>query len=400
MSRKTIFAALFILLIGGAAFSVPEQMNFQGILRDNSGNPLQGSYTVTFFIYADATGGVPLWTETRTVAIEDGLFNIILGEVTPIPTTTFDGTKKYLATQLQGDSEMVPRVALITVPYAFRAGTAEAVATVNVAGTNQVLTWTGTALAWANSMGGGSVVSIDTGSGLTGGPITVSGTVSVQALGITSTHIATGAVTATKLDSANTPTASQVLSWNGTQFQWVTVSGLGTIDAADVTYHNVTYPNVEAALDYLLYVNPSITSFTNTVNAVEIGTTVNSTTLNWTLNKNVTAETLNQGIGSITPSLRTYTHVDTYTTDRTYTLTVNDGTNNVSASSGVYFRYKRYYGTNASATLNDGQIISLTGELSTSRVQTRNGISPSNEYIYIVYPAAWGTATSLRSTGC
>ncbi|MFA5187682.1 MAG: hypothetical protein WC551_14470, partial [Patescibacteria group bacterium] len=261
------------------------------------------------------------------------------------------------------------------------------------AGTNQVLTWTGTALAWTNSMGGGSVVSIDTGSGLTGGPITVSGTVSVQALGITSTHIASGAVTATKLDASNTPTASQVLSWNGTQFQWVTVSGLGTIDAADVTYHDPTYPNVEAALDYLLYVNPSITSFTNTVNQVEIGTTVASTTLNWTINKSVTSESLNQGIGFITPSLRTYTHVDSYTTDRTYTLTVNDGTNNTSASTSVYFRYKRYYGTNASATLNDGQIISLTGELSTSRVQTRNGITPSNEYIYIVYPAAWGTAT-------
>ncbi|MFA5035130.1 MAG: hypothetical protein WC500_05070, partial [Candidatus Margulisiibacteriota bacterium] len=313
--RKALFAATFLIIAQLSASAVPEQMNFQGILRDNNGNPLQGSYAVTFFIYAAATGGSPLWTETRTVAIEDGLFNIILGEVTPISTTIFDGTRKYLATQLQGDSEMTPRVPLITVPYAFRAGTAEAIATINAAGTNQVLTWTGTALAWTNSMGGGSVVSIDTGSGLTGGPITVSGTVSVQALGITSTHIASGAVTATKLDASNTPTASQVLSWNGTQFQWVTVSGLGTIDAADVTYHDPTYPNVEAALDYLLYVNPSITSFTNTVNQVEIGTTVASTTLNWTINKSVTSESLNQGIGFITPSLRTYTHVDSYTTD-------------------------------------------------------------------------------------
>ena len=166
-----------------------------------------------------------------------------------------------------------------------------------------------------------------------------------------------------------------------------------TLDATAVSYTNPTYPTVGSALDYLLYVSPGITSFTNTINQVEIGTTVTSTTLNWTLNKTMTSLSLNNGIGSITPSLLTYTHSSSYTTDRTYTLTASDGTNTAIANTSIYFRYSRYWGYNASASLNDGQINALSHELATDRLQTRNGLAPSSQYIYIAYPAAWGAAT-------
>ena len=166
-----------------------------------------------------------------------------------------------------------------------------------------------------------------------------------------------------------------------------------TISATTVPYNNITYPTVDAALSHLLYVSPLINSFTNSVNNIEKGSTVSSTVLNWTVNKTMTTESLNQGIGSITPTLLTYTDTATYTTNRTYTLTVGDGTNTVSANTSISFLDSNYYGVNANTTLNDSQINALSSQLQTTRAQTRNGISPSAQYIYICYPASYGTAT-------
>lgn len=56
-------------------------------------------------------------------------------------------------------------------------------------------------------------------------------------------------------------------------------------------------------------------------------------------------------------------------------------------------QYKRYWGISASATISDAEIIALNSELSTTRVQTRNDFQPVNQYIYIVYPEAFGLAT-------
>lgn len=50
--------------------------------------------------------------------------------------------------------------------------------------------------------GGGTVTQVNTGSGLTGGPITTSGTISVDNGGITGTHIATGTITSSNVNTS------------------------------------------------------------------------------------------------------------------------------------------------------------------------------------------------------
>lgn len=68
---------------------IPQTMNYQGRLEDNSGNPVSdGNYTIVFTIYDAATNGNSLWTETRTVTTEDGFFNLTLGENTAINIST------------------------------------------------------------------------------------------------------------------------------------------------------------------------------------------------------------------------------------------------------------------------------------------------------------------------
>lgn len=164
------------------------------------------------------------------------------------------------------------------------------------------------------------------------------------------------------------------------------------LNASTLTYDNDNYPTTALALDHLLYITPSITSFTNNKNSLENGTAVTSTTLNWTVNKTMVSESLNNSIGSLSPaSLLTYTHTSTYSTNRTYTLTVNDGTTSASASTSVTFLNSNYYGVSSSATLDDTAINALTTALASSKAQTRT-LSPSGQHIYIAYPAAYGAA--------
>lgn len=170
-------------------------------------------------------------------------------------------------------------------------------------------------------------------------------------------------------------------------------------NATAIVYDNVTYPTVDDALDSLLYVTPNITSFTNNVGSVEIGSTVTSTTLTWTIDESadLTDQTLNQSIGSVGTVVRQYIHSDSYTTDRTYTLTITDGVNPDNASTSIYFRHKRYWGTNANTSLNDAQIIALSSELSTSRSMSKS-ITSAAAYIYFAWPSSWDSSPPATFT--
>lgn len=83
------FILLLILLPIITLAQIPQTMNYQGRLEDNSGNPVSdGNYTIVFTIYDAATNGNSFWTETRTVTTEDGFFNLTLGESTAINIST------------------------------------------------------------------------------------------------------------------------------------------------------------------------------------------------------------------------------------------------------------------------------------------------------------------------
>lgn len=166
--------------------------------------------------------------------------------------------------------------------------------------------------------------------------------------------------------------------------------GGGGGDASEITYHNPSYPTVEAALDELLYIAPVVVLTGGST--VEIGQTVNSVVLNWTVNKEITSQSIDQGIGSLLPSLRTYTHSgQTITTNRTYTITVNDGATPATSSTSVLFSNKRYWGTSTLTSLTDAQIIALSSEFSSSRVQTRTFDCTGGKYFYFAWPTSFGT---------
>lgn len=172
-----------------------------------------------------------------------------------------------------------------------------------------------------------------------------------------------------------------------------------SLTAENVSYTNGSIQNVGQALDSILYVAPSITSFTGG-GTYEVGQTITSVNLAWSVNKNVTTQSLNNGIGSIDPSLRNYTVSDvTLTTNTTYTLTVGDGQQTATRSTAINFRYKRYWGVNASPDLTNEQILQLSSEFATNRQQSRTFNCSGGQYFFFVIPTSFCSGISFKVGG-
>lgn len=83
---------------------------------------------VTFALYADETGGAPLWLETQNIQLDNaGRYTALLGVTTAegLPIELFtSGQAQWMGVQQQGQAEQ-PRIMLLSVPYALKAADAE-----------------------------------------------------------------------------------------------------------------------------------------------------------------------------------------------------------------------------------------------------------------------------------
>ena len=127
MRFTTVFQAAFVgavlLALPGVltAQSAPNLVHLQAHLASTVNGPLSGAASVTVRVYAVPSGGVPLWEETQAVTAVDGTVSLLLGSVTQPPVDLFDGGDRYLALQVDNDSEMTPRRLIGSTPYARRA---------------------------------------------------------------------------------------------------------------------------------------------------------------------------------------------------------------------------------------------------------------------------------------
>ena len=101
-----------------AAAALTDQIPIQGRLTDANGIPLNGTYTVTFFVYDAAAGGNPLCGNLdASVEVTNGLFNSTLDLCDLVDA--FEGDQMYLGVKVGDDPEMTPRQPIQGVPYAF-----------------------------------------------------------------------------------------------------------------------------------------------------------------------------------------------------------------------------------------------------------------------------------------
>lgn len=128
----TILIVLMLLMTqsawGAAALATTQAastntIKYQGRIADSDGNSITDAVAMTFRLYRVPTGGTPLWEEywqgANIVNISDGLFSVALGSLEPTLTDVIQGESElYLGIEIDGDSEMSPRVQLGTVPFA------------------------------------------------------------------------------------------------------------------------------------------------------------------------------------------------------------------------------------------------------------------------------------------
>jgi hypothetical protein len=117
-----------IVPAASAQVSVPRLVQFSGTLKDSAARSVTGLASVTFAIYAEQDGGVALWSETQNVTADaNGHYSAVLGvaSATGVPQELFGtGQSRWLGVQIARQAEM-PRVLLVSVPYALKAADAE-----------------------------------------------------------------------------------------------------------------------------------------------------------------------------------------------------------------------------------------------------------------------------------
>ena len=103
-----VLLGLALILLPGLGYSeIPQQINYQGYLTNAAGVPVNGTVEMVFSFYLAATGGSPIWHETQNVTVNKGVYNVILGDVTPISLPF--GLPYYLGVKVGTDPEMTPR---------------------------------------------------------------------------------------------------------------------------------------------------------------------------------------------------------------------------------------------------------------------------------------------------
>lgn len=99
--------------------------NYQGTLRNAQGDLINGQRDITIKIYDNVIGGAQLHSETFAgVQVRDGLFNVVLGDSTPVEGTVFSASPRYVGVTVAPDPEMAPRQRLHPVPWAQQASVA------------------------------------------------------------------------------------------------------------------------------------------------------------------------------------------------------------------------------------------------------------------------------------
>jgi hypothetical protein len=110
--------------------TVPRLVRFSGTASDLNGNPMTGAVGITFLLYAEQTGGAPLWLETQNVQADaNGHYSVLLGSAKPdgLPAELFTSEQaRWVGVQISGQNERT-RFLLVSAPYALKAGDAETI---------------------------------------------------------------------------------------------------------------------------------------------------------------------------------------------------------------------------------------------------------------------------------
>ncbi len=130
LNRLILMTAALVLAVSpcASASDVPMLLNYQGNLTAPDGTPKNGTFSMQFAVYDADTEGNQLpsgspWNETQSVQVTDGVFNVLLGSATPLPTDLFEGGPtdsagplRFLEVSVVGET-LSPRRRIVSTAY-------------------------------------------------------------------------------------------------------------------------------------------------------------------------------------------------------------------------------------------------------------------------------------------
>ncbi len=355
---STIVLILSFIITPFLAFAdFNQQINYQGKLTDSSGVAVaDGTYNMNFWLLASSTAATStaVWSEVRTtgdrVQVTNGLFSVMLGEVSSLSSVDFNQTL-YLGVEIGGttvtptwDGEMSPRKILGAVPAAFEAKNAETLA--GIATTSFLRSDTIDAMEATSSSalltliqnGAGKLLSIF--SGVTEmftisntGNVGIATTTPSEKLTVIGNTYLNGGLTLTgalKDSTSATGTLGMILKTTGTSTQWVATSTLGL---GNGTFLGLTDTPSSYTANRLMFTNSGATALTDSANLVFDGT--------------------NLGIGTTTPNnlIQVYDLIDFNNTDFNSKLGYQAGKNIVSgAQYNTFLGYQAGFSSSTAST--------------------------------------------------
>jgi hypothetical protein len=115
-----------MVILAGALLTgcMGPQFTYQGVLMDASGNPYNGSVTITYRIFDDEDAGTEIFSQSETVTVTEGRFDSIVGPASAIASLDPADLSQPLWIELQIDDgtyaeTLEPRQRLYGAPYAF-----------------------------------------------------------------------------------------------------------------------------------------------------------------------------------------------------------------------------------------------------------------------------------------
>ncbi len=172
-----------------------------------------------------------------------------------------------------------------------------------------------------------------------------------------------------------------------------------TYPADQVTVTNLGYSFAQEIFDFLLYVNPVISGFSGGPTQYELGLLLTSLSFTWSLNKNVVSQTL-VGPAEMTPVVLTAGQrsvtviLANLSSNSTFTLTVDDGQNQVQSNFNISFVNRNYFGDAIiPGTIDDTFVKSLQSILKANRSHNYIIDAVGAQYNWYCHPSRYGTPT-------
>jgi hypothetical protein len=124
---KPLFFALTLASSLALAQTVPQQVALSARLS-NAGVPLTGNHTLLLRLFDSATGGAELWNESALTVADNGVVALTLGAQAPLTPSILDGRALFVEVSVDGQT-LLPRLPVVSVPYAVRASVAASAST-------------------------------------------------------------------------------------------------------------------------------------------------------------------------------------------------------------------------------------------------------------------------------